>query len=109
MTATSASAKRPANPWMVALTALWCVLLALALLFLVLGAAADALTYDQPGLPTSPELAGIYYACGGVAVGVAAVVIAVQLGVGALRWHLDPSSRYTAPERAPMPRVRNDF
>ena len=110
MTTPDAASKRPLNPWMLVLTLLWSGLLAVALLLVYLAATAGSMTYDQPGLPPSAELAGIYYACSGVTVCVAAIVIAVQLGVGALRWHLDPASRYVPPAPAPpAARVRNDF
>lgn len=102
--------RTPLNPWMVGLTVLWSLVLVVAIVLAVLGGNADSMTYDQPGLPPSDVLAGIYYSCSGVAAAVAVVLIGVQLGVAALRWHLDPVSRAFEREAAsstPRP-VRQD-
>lgn len=102
--------KRAVNPWMVGLTLLWCAVLAVALLLVVLGGRADDLGYDQPNLPPSDVLAGIYYAASGVAAAVAVLLIGVQVGVRALLWHLDPSTRMVAPTEEPAERLpRQDF
>ncbi len=103
--------RTPVNPWMVGLTVLWSLVLLGAIVLALLGAGADTMTYDEPGLPPSDELAGIYYASSGVAAAVAVVIIGVQLGVGALRWHLDPGSRALATEAAAerLRRARQDF
>ena len=77
----------------------------------ILGGNADSLGYDQPGLPPSDVLAGISYACSGVAVAVVLVLVGIQVGVCALRWHLDPASRALEREAAsgqPRP-ARQDF
>jgi len=105
----------PANPWMIGLTVLWCSVLAVAIIFAMLGGNAGSLTYDEPGLPPSDVLAGIYYACSGIAVAVAVLLVGVQVGVGALRWYLDPASRTSAAPATPAEgderpvRVRQDF
>jgi len=85
---------------MVGLTLLWCGVLLVALALLLLGGRADAMTYDEPGLPPSEVLAGLYYAASGVAVAVAVVLAGVELAVRAVLWHLDPAMRIP-PEPAP--------
>jgi hypothetical protein len=85
--------RRLTNPWMVGLAVLWSLVLVVAIVFAVLGGNADSLGYDQPGLPPSDVLAGIYYASSGVTAAVALILIGVHIGVAALRWYLDPSSR----------------
>jgi hypothetical protein len=98
------------NPWMVGLGVLWGSLLALALILVALGARTQALGFDEGPIP-SQTLAGIDYACAGVSAAAAVVVGAVQLGVAALRWHLDPGSRARVREAAsgaPRP-PRQDF
>jgi hypothetical protein len=101
---------RATNPWMVGLTLLWCAVLAVALLLVVLGGRAEDLGYDQPNLPPSDVLAGIYYAASGVAAAVAVLLIGVQVAVRALLWHLDPSSRTVpAPQDAAERLPRQDF
>ena len=101
---------RATNPWMVGLTLLWCGVLGVALLLVVLGGRADDLGYDQPNLPPSDVLAGIYYAASGVAAAVAVLLIGAQVGVRAVLWHLDPSSRTVpAPQDAAERLPRQDF
>ena len=99
------------NPWMIALTVIWVGLALLAFVFVVLSGQVGSQGFDSPGMPPSDELAGIYLAVSGVMAGLAVVVVAVQLGVGALIWHLDPASRAIVREAAaaaPRP-ARQDF
>lgn len=81
---------RRLNPYSLALTGLWSALLALALPFLAVGASAGR---ADPAMEEPPTLGAVCTACSGVCAAVAVIVDAVQLGVHALRWHLDPTTR----------------
>ena len=97
----SGATTTPRNPWMVALTVMWSLLLLLGLILLLAGAGAQGLPEDT---------SGGYTAAGGVLCALSVLVIGVQLGAGAVRWYLDPSSRTIAPADSDRPRpARQDF